>query len=101
MCSAPDLSAQAVMEAECASKGYIPRGDLQGPQNVISILTAKSEGYFISMLSASLHGLRRNIFICYLHYYFLHSNCMQTNPLRTTDIKVVHACPGNSLQVLF
>lgn len=56
--------------------------------------------YFISTrLSASLHELRRNIFISYLHYQFLHSEHMQTNPVGIADIKVVGACPGNSLFV--
>jgi len=52
--------------------------------------------YFISArLSASLHGLSRNTLISYLHYNFLHSECMRKNIVWTTDVKAVGACPSN------
>lgn len=103
MCSAPAFHAQAADRSTCRvhnPKGarLHTNGHLWVPQNGISILMTKivEDRYFISVrLSASLHGLSRNTFISYLHYNILHSEYMQKNIVRTTDIKAAGTCPNN------
>lgn len=101
MCSAPAFHAQAADRSTCrvdTLKGarLHTKWTSLSPSKWNLYPDDKNCGRQILYFSEALSfSSSRNTFISYLHYNILHSECMQKNIVRTTDIKAAGACPNN------